>query len=495
MTTSPGTGSDMAGRFARGAAVIAAANWTVQAVNLVAGLWVARLLGPEAFGLYAFVVAVNEFISIVKGLSVAPALVQSQEESDELYDSGYAISFLQGAVGLVVAAAVAPLLFRERGADAAWFIMLLGVARLGLLLSDAVVAQLDRHLRYGAAAAILLLTRVVASALCVGLAYGGWGAWSLIVRDVLVGVVPVVMTHLVARYRFRGRVDRESLRRIFSFAGPLFVARTLGTFVQRLDRLLVGWLFGNTAIGLYDRSRFISDFGPLAATPVSRVTFNMYSRLQDEPVRLARAFSLVNFVVVRLFLAWAVVLIAYPGPTLRLLLGPEWTTAADSLRILGLYAAVFPVLQNMQILLFTQARAFVNVRIELIQVAVLVPGLLVAARFESLAGVAASLLFSYLVATALSWHALRDLVRGAELRLYGAPLAALAATLAVLAGLGRWEAFGSVPWWALPFAPPLIFGVLILAIDRGELVREVRYLQRLLRRPASQTGPGVRSSG
>jgi O-antigen/teichoic acid export membrane protein len=243
---------------------------------------------------------------------------------------------------------------------------------------------------------------------------------------------------------------------------------------------VVGWLFGNTAIGLYDRSRFITDLGPLAATPVTRVTFNMYSRLRAEPTRLVRAFSLVNFLLMRLFLAWAVVLIAYPGPTLRLLLGSEWVVAADALRILGLYAVVFPVLQNMEMLLYTQGRAFVNVRVQVVQGVVLAPGLFAAAWLGSIPAVAASLLVSHLVAAALSCYALRDLVRGTLLRLYGVPAAALAATLAVLAGLERWETFGSLPWWALPFVPPLVFGALIVAIDRGELLREVRYLRRLL---------------
>jgi PST family polysaccharide transporter len=486
----------MAGRFARGAVVIAAANWTVQAINLVAGLWVARLLGPEAFGLYAFVVAVDEFISIVKGLSVGPSLVQFQEESDSLYDSGYALSFAQGVIGLVIAAAVAPLLLHERGADAAWIIIVLGFARLGLLVSDTVTARLDRHLRYGVGAAIMLVSRVVASALCVLLAYRGWEAWSLAIRDLMVGVVPVFLVHAATRYRYRGLVDRESLKRIFAFAGPFFVARTLDTFVQRLDRLVVGWMFGNTGIGLYDRSRFVSDFGPLAATPVTRVTFNMYSRLQDDPARLARAFALVNFFVVRVFLAWAVVLIAYPADTLRLLLGEEWVGAADALRVLGLYSVAFAVLQNMQILLFTQARAFVNVRIRLVQVAVLAPGVLVAGWMGSLVGVAMSLLVSYLVAMGVSWYVLRDVVRGTSVRLYGTPVLALVGTLALLAGLARWDAFAGLPWWVLPFLPPLVFGVLILAIDRGELLREIRYLRRQIlpgpAAPAAERRPAAR---
>ena len=75
----------MGARFLRGGLYVGAAHWFTYVINFAVTLMVARLLGPESFGLYVFVAAVNEFISIVNGLAIAPALVQSREESESRY--------------------------------------------------------------------------------------------------------------------------------------------------------------------------------------------------------------------------------------------------------------------------------------------------------------------------------------------------------------------------------------------------------------------------
>ena len=138
----------MGQRFVRGALYVGAANWATYFVNFAIAILVARILGPEAFGLYAFVVAINEVVNIVNGLAIAPALVQAREESRELYDTGYAMSFAQGLVGLAVSLALIPF-FSERGPEVAWFLVLLAIARFGVLLADIVMARLDRNVRYG----------------------------------------------------------------------------------------------------------------------------------------------------------------------------------------------------------------------------------------------------------------------------------------------------------------------------------------------------------
>ena len=131
--------SGMGRRFVRGALYVGIANWTGNVLNFAIAIAVARILGPEAFGIYAFVIAVNEFVSIVNGLAVAPALVQSKQESDALYDTGYALSFAQAALGLLVSLALAPVLAAHRSPEAGWFIVLLGVARFPVLLVDVVL--------------------------------------------------------------------------------------------------------------------------------------------------------------------------------------------------------------------------------------------------------------------------------------------------------------------------------------------------------------------
>ena len=87
------------------------------------------MLGPEAFGLYAFVFAISGFVSIIGAFSLGLALIQSREESQELYDTALAIT-----VGLGLASLLPAFWLLSRRA--------LGDGRAGLLVTH-VIAHHD----------------------------------------------------------------------------------------------------------------------------------------------------------------------------------------------------------------------------------------------------------------------------------------------------------------------------------------------------------------
>jgi O-antigen/teichoic acid export membrane protein len=470
----------MGGRFARGAAYMGAANWTSYALNFAIGILVARILGPEAFGEYAFVVAINEFVNIVNGLAIAPALVQSRTESDRLYDTGYAVSFAQALVGLLISLAIAAVLAHERSMQSAWFLLLLAGARFPILLADVVLAGLDRNVHYGAIAWINLTTRSLPNLACLWLAWLGWGPLTLVLRDVATGVLPWLLAHWWSGYRYRGRLGRSELRALMSYSGPMFVSRMLDIFLARFDRLVIGWFFGTRAIGLYHQARFVADAGVTASAPVTTVTFNLYARLQDDPARLGRAYALVNYFLARASLAGSTALLLAPEPVVRLLLGDEWLAAAPVLRILGLYAGLAMLLLNSQVLLFARGVIFTNVRLRLAQLAVLGPGVVAAAWLRDVEIAALAVLVSTGFAVALSWFMSRDVTRGHGARTYAAPCLALAGTVGLAQALAAWTQ--ALPWWSLPFLPPLGFAALLVLFERGELARQLTYLRDQVRR-------------
>ena len=475
----------MGARFVRGAFYIGSANWFLQVFNLAIALAFARILGPEVFGLYAFVLTINEFINIVNGLSVGLALLQSREESDALYDTGFAIILAQAVLGLLVSVAVAAVLFEYRSAESAGLLLLLALARFPLLLTDIPQAKLQRSLRYGSIALIQMPSRSLPNVLCLWLAWIGWGASSLVLRDVLVVTSYFCASWLLTRYRFSRRWERTAFRRIMSYSSRMFVSRTIDTFLQRFDRLMIGSLFGNTSLGLYHQALFLADLGVQSTAPVGQVTFNLYSRLQDDPERLARAFSIVGFFLVRVFFAGCLVLIIFPTEAIRLLLGEEWLETARILQVLGLYAGLIPLLRNMEILLFARARVLANVRLRLIQLVIFLPGVLLAALHGDMRIVALALLLSTLTALGAAWFMNRPVVSGTALRQFASPLVALTVTGAAFAWLGAQDALEAVPYWVRPVLPPLVFACLIGLIERGRLLTELRYLRsQLLRRGA-----------
>ena len=107
MTTSPAPGRSTLGRsFLVGSVYVSVGNCFSAVLNLAIQLTIARILGPEEFGLYAFVLAINSFVAIIGAFSLGLALIQSREESQELYDTAFILSAGIGTTVVLVSAAI-----------------------------------------------------------------------------------------------------------------------------------------------------------------------------------------------------------------------------------------------------------------------------------------------------------------------------------------------------------------------------------------------------
>ena len=106
-----------------------------------------------------------------------------------------------------------------------------------------------------------------------------------------------------------------------SYSRPMFLSRTLEIVIDRVDRVTIGALLGDTATGLYSQARFVAEVGNVATRPLGQLGLNLYSRLQDQPARLARSYELVNYFLARLTLLGGSVLLVFPHETVRVLLG------------------------------------------------------------------------------------------------------------------------------------------------------------------------------
>ncbi len=95
----PQSRGDLGRRFLVGSLYLGFGSWASYSFNFATQILLARLLGPEHFGLYAFVFAINEMLNIIAGFSLSVALIQSREESQTLYDTAFAIC--ASRVGLV----------------------------------------------------------------------------------------------------------------------------------------------------------------------------------------------------------------------------------------------------------------------------------------------------------------------------------------------------------------------------------------------------------
>jgi PST family polysaccharide transporter len=477
-------GGGLGRRFLVGTAQLGIGTTAVSMLNLVVGVLLARWLGPEQFGLFAFVFGISELLGIVGAVSLGAGLIQAREATRELYDTASVILGGLGLVALLVAVLLAPWLSHMRGSEAAWFLIVLGLSRVLRLVSQVPRARLERSLRYGRITTLSVIETGVPSLTALALAFFGMGAWALVVREVLVSTLTFVLESAASGHRLRLRAHRAESRQLMDFARPMFVARSIDILVERVDRVAVGSFLGNTPAGLLDRGRFLADIGLYVMRPIERTALNLLSRLQDDPARLSRAYEIIHYFLVRLMFLGAIVLVLTPVETLRLVLGEEWVGAAPALRLLGLHAAVHPIYSLIKVLVIARNRVARIARISVVQAAILIPGTSCAAWLGSLAGVAGVVALSTWTGALLGVLASRDLAALSYRRSLGVPLGVATATAVLLLALDELVGPAAMPWAVRPFAVAAAFGLGVLALEHRMLLAELRYLRAQLTRSA-----------
>jgi O-antigen/teichoic acid export membrane protein len=259
----------------------------------------------------------------------------------------------------------------------------------------------------------------------------------------------------------------------------MFFSRAAEIVFDRVDRLLVGGWLGDLALGLYHQAKILAETPNTGMRMLSPLAFNLYSRLQNEPRRLARAYGILNFFLVRIVCVGSAVLLVYPAETIRVLLGAEWVAAAPTLRWLALYTGLLPLFENMKTLLQGRGKVWESVVLRMVQIGLFAPGIALAIAFDRVEWVGGALLFVTLIGVALARHYNRAVLEGGLFRIFAAPGLALAAVVLVFA-LEPWNLRSLAPYWALPVLPAALYALVLLTLERGRLASELGYLRGIV---------------
>lgn len=242
-------------RAARGTAAAFASQALKFALNFGVTVTLARLLTPEAFGLFGIAFAVTGFWEFAKdGGMIVPVVQRETLEPDQLA----ALFWFNAGLGLLVTLVtmlVSPLVGRLFADDRLVPITAaLALVFLAGGLSTQHAALLRRQLRFTALASCELVALALASVIAVVSAARGAGYWSLVyfqlARELLQTVLVIAATRWIPRWPERWGEIGPLVR----FGSLMMVFDLLGYLTFKLDNVIVGWALGPAALGLYDKA-------------------------------------------------------------------------------------------------------------------------------------------------------------------------------------------------------------------------------------------------
>lgn len=370
----------------------------VQATRFAFGVVLARLLSPREFGLLAMVSVLTQFAIVMVDFGLGDALVQRRDLRETHRSSVFWAVVVAGCLLSVVTAAAAPWVaafygVEELSALTRMLAPLLVLRAVGTVPRALLVRELDfrRTVQIEGAAV------VIAGALAVVLAWRGFGVTSLAVQLLAGTALESLFLLLACGWRPRAALRIGAVRDVLAFATSRVATRLVGYWGRRLDTLLVGKLLGAGPLGLYSRADGAVQFAVLyVARATARVMFPSLSLIQDEPARVRRAYLRATGGVALATVPVCLGLFVTAEPFVVGLLGGHWREAVPLVRILALGGLVRSITTLASSLYLSQGHPALHLRLSAVQMLVVLPAVLVGARW-GVNGVAAA----YAVAVAL----------------------------------------------------------------------------------------------
>jgi O-antigen/teichoic acid export membrane protein/glycosyltransferase involved in cell wall biosynthesis len=314
------------------------------AVQLLAGVVLARLLTPSDFGTAGLALVIAGIISAVNQLGLFASIVQRKELEDRHYDTALLTSFVSGAAfGAVLLAAAPALAAAFRNPGLAPVLRLYSVLLFAGGLSAVQSALLSREFHFRAKSLATLASRVAGAALSVGLAFAGLGVMSVAWGYVVQMVSAVVLLSVPAfRVRRPGlRVSFSAFRDLFRYGFGVMGANLLDQLSGGLDMVLVGRLMGPLSLGYYSLSSQTATYVPRGLGNVlSTVVFSTLARVQDQAVSLRSACLRLSRTCALLAAPLLVGLAVLAPDLVPAVFGPKWIPSIVPLQLLALAGVV-----------------------------------------------------------------------------------------------------------------------------------------------------------
>ncbi len=329
--------ADLRSRSVQGGAVTLASQGGKFLLTLGSTAILARLLTPGDFGLIAMVIIIIGFISIFKDMGLAMATVQRLEVNHAQVSTLFWANLGISVTIMACTAAISPLL--------AWFykeprVTMITLALAGTVLFSGLTVQhqalLRRQMRFAALAAVEITALLVGVIAAIACALAGLGYWSLVVLYIMREVSTTVGVWACCRWRPGMPVRHSGVRSMLSFGAHLTGFNIVNYFARNVDKMLIGWYWGASPLGLYTNAYRILLL-PIQQIniPLTSVAVPALSRIQNQPERYRSYYRRGVLLTVAGGMPIVVFLFVAAEKAILTFLGSQWLDAVPIFQALG----------------------------------------------------------------------------------------------------------------------------------------------------------------
>lgn len=333
------------------------------------GIWVARLLAPEDYGVMAILTIFATLSLVVVDSGFSQTLIRAQEPTASDYRSVFGLNLMLSLLLYLLMVVVAPWLAdfyaTPQLAEIAPVLFLLLPLNALCVIQQTLCA---RQFRFDTLSKVVFLSSLAGGVVALGMAYAGCGVWSLVGQRLAAMGGKAAMLWGVALWRPAGRFEWAALRRMAPYSLRLLATDLITTLYNNISQLFVGRLYSTQTLGYYNQGQKLKDLPVLAILQsVQSVTFPALSKIRDDEKKFAESYRQLLEVVSFLLFPVMVGLVAVAPELFRLLLGEKWMPTVPYFEVLCLSGLFMPLAAVAYNVLKSRSDGEVVVRVELLK--------------------------------------------------------------------------------------------------------------------------------
>lgn len=319
-------------------------RFSVQGVNFVISILIARLVSPDDFGAIAmlaiFLGVANTFVDG----GFANALVRKLDRTETDNSTAFYFNIAVGVVAYLVLFFAAP--FIASFYSMPILVPVLRVVALSIVFNSFAIVQqaiLTANINFKSQAKISFFAAVVSGVVGVVMAYTNYGVWALVSQILSSSFVRMIMLWCIARWKPLRVFSMRSFWEIFSYGSKLLLSQLVVNISGGITGLIIGRVFSAASLGYYNRAEQLTYFpANNISTILQRTTFPVLSKKQNDVNSLRHYYLRIITVTAMLVIPAMAIFFIAAEPLIITLLTKKWISIVPLMQILVFVAVWIP---------------------------------------------------------------------------------------------------------------------------------------------------------
>lgn len=269
-----------------------AAKWVARLGGLATVVLLTRMLSPEDFGMAAAATTLMPLVYVLADVGFSAYIVQADAPDEKTLSTAFWFSITSGLVLTGGVMACTPLLSQLFDLpEVGPLLRVMALSVLIIAIGAVPMALLQRRMGFKLLAGVQVVSAVLAQVVAVAAAFGGLGAWALILQVLVSQIVATVLVWILARWRPTLAFSTTKFGEMAGFG--LHVAGSSFVMVARYwaETAIVVATLGVYAMGLLNiGQRLVQTVEELTMAALATVSVAAFARLRDSAARLRTSY-------------------------------------------------------------------------------------------------------------------------------------------------------------------------------------------------------------